>query len=752
MAEVGLRTSAAEFIAAATRHPECITANLLEVNDKRAMIELVLNVEMPTTFRVDGKSPTGVLRRETVVAKLDASYPWSSPLLYLRQDFPRDFPHLQPGPLTSPPRPCLIDGSQSEYFFQFGLVELGVFGLIDQLVRWLQRAAEGTLIEHGRGWEPTLRRELNDYVIIDAENCRSIINRNGGHRVLKARFRQWTDSPQFTVVDVSSEQIPLKRDDKSLFGRSKEGNHYSGSTVGCIIWPDKLPSGANFIADCYLPETIDSYAAFLARADELNCGRSFRAFMASLEHSWTGYVLDVPVPIPIVLCARRPCPLTGSASDIELLPYMVNIHAAKGRSSLLANADAEPVAPASQIDTTNPVLFRNITGAPAIAPVAVIGAGSVGSKIAVHLARSGVSMTAVSDQASLRPHNMARHGVIRNVFAGNKASEVAQDLKQLGQVPAVYEEDLLKNIPDRQARKSILPANTAYAINTTASLGVREALSALTPDQLKARLAEVALFGRGEGGFLLVEGHAHNPTLSDAIAELYASLGSDRLRQLMFDPSYGLTEVQIGQACGSLTMPMTDMRLSAMTAVLTEEFVAAAKANENDGLIVTGVRAADSPDTHWVRQPVRPFETVEIEGSRGWTLRISQRVHARVREEAKLYPGVETGGVLIGMCSARLKVVHAVDLVPAPPDSERSATHFVLGTKGLKAAILDRHRASGGSLFDVGTWHTHLSDFGPSELDRSTAKTLASERPPPSILLIVAPTKLYALMHREVPL
>lgn len=87
------------------------------------------------------------------------------------------------------------------------------------------------------------------------------------------------------------------------------------------------------------------------------------------------------------------------------------------------------------------------------------------------------------------------------------------------------------------------------------------------------------------------------------------------------------------------------------------------------------------------------------------------------------------------------------DLVAAPPDSVRSAARFVLGTIGLRAAIKARHRGSGGTLFDVGTWHSHLADHGPSHLDRATAKELAAERPPPSVLLIAAPSRLYALMH-----
>ena len=171
-------------------------------------------------------------------------------------------------------------------------------------------------------------------------------------------------------------------------------------------------------------------------------------------------------------------------------------------------------------------------------------------------------------------------------------------------------------------------------------------------------------------------------------------------------------------------MPMTDMRLSAITAALTEEFVGCTQNTIAEGSIIIGSKAEASSDTKWHRQEVPPFEVVEIEGPEGWTIRLSQTALTKIRSEVALHPTVETGGLLIGLCSARLKAITVVDVIDAPPDSVRSASLFVLGTQGLKAAIKARHRASGNTLFDVGTWHSHLADQGPSALDRAMAKNL----------------------------
>lgn len=140
------------------------------------------------------------------------------------------------------------------------------------------------------------------------------------------------------------------------------------------------------------------------------------------------------------------------------------------------------------------------------------------------------------------------------------------------------------------------------------------------------------------------------------------------------------------------------------------------------------------------------FETVSIAGSDGWQLRLSRRVADRIRTEAKACPSVETGGVMIGLTSARLKTVTVVDLLEAPADSRRTPALFVLGTDGLQSAIRNRHEQSGRTLFDVGTWHSHLRDEGPSSTDWKTAADLAAERTPPSILLITTPARFHALV------
>ena len=74
-----------------------------------------------------------------------------------------------------------------------------------------------------------------------------------------------------------------------------------------------------------------------------------------------------------------------------------------------------------------------------------------------------------------------------------------------------------------------------------------------------------------------------------------------------------------------------------------------------------------------------------------------------------------------------------------PTDTNPEAMAYVL-------ANIDRDSRS---LLDVGTWHSHLTEQGPSGTDRQTAKQVAAERAPPAILLIATPDTYHAIMHKE---
>ncbi|MGO7027936.1 hypothetical protein ACCS69_29345 [Rhizobium johnstonii] len=736
------------------RHPQVRSAELVIAEADECRVAIMFDVEMPFDVKARGLSTTDVRTLEEVEIVIRAGYPWKSPTIYLRQDFPRDLPHLQPSPADALPRPCLVDGSQDEFFSHFALIESGIIGLLEQLASWLANAAVDSLINPAQGWEPALRAGLADTLIVDSEFLEEKTSAEGAWRSYRTYYLRSlgkTGPGAFTFLEAGTELASLfSKTDMTLFQsqRLSKINGISGTSVMAFITPDPDDDGNPRINRRYLPETVTNLTQLHARAKALGCGRHFREFMETLVKNWGIYQFETAIPIAVIFAARRPFHLIGSVSNLEHLPYLFEIYPRPGRTTLWDEPGEDTVKPTRLLSRATPKLLRKLSPVTSAAPTAMIGAGSVGSKAALHLARAGVPVTAITDTLVLMPHNMARHALVRPSLGSGKAEELATELKVLGQTPAVCFEDAVEQLRSADGRQTLAPENTERVLNSTASLLVREALSIVPKDAFPPRISEIALFGRGDGAFLLQEGTARNPTLADLLTEISAHATTAE-RNLLFNPEHGLTEVQIGQGCGSLTMPMTDARLSAMTAAATEIFLGR-EPEQSSGTYAIGHRLAGDPTTHWRAIEVGPFIEVPVEGRNGWQVRLSPSVDRRIREEVALYSHVETGGLLIGTTSARCKTITVVDLLPAPEDSRRTAGLFELGTKGLKKAIKVRHRASGGSLFDVGTWHSHLADMGPSCLDRKTAAQLAGERPPPSVLLIITPNRYHALVHPEV--
>ena len=742
-------TAGEDFVRVAGRHPECRRAALVSSGSDRIAVQLELNVEMPLHIKAMGVSPSGVREVEPVTAILPPSYPWASPSFFLREDFPRDFPHLMP--FSRMPKPCLVDGGQDEYFLQFGLAEYGVFNLVEQLAIWLRKAAVGNLLDPVQGWEPALRFGGNALMQVDAHLVRELVTRNGGWRVVAARYVR-RGALDATLSDSVASWLSCEGDLKPLSPakvnevfsvRQTKPDTRVGNTVVVIIWPDKNPDGSPHVSSKYLPESMMTLAELEGRAKHVGCVRGLKTFMSNLERACRNGVLQDPIPIGIVLCARRPVHLVGTTSDVELLPYVVELRAETARASLLRSAAEEPVAPAIHHQPASRFLLRALSGSKKRVSLAFLGCGSVGSKLAMHAGRGGQAIVFVADHSYLRPHNLARHALTADCIFENKAAALARELGALGSQPIVFERDLVGALRDPEASRSAIPRSAGAVINSTASLLVREAL--IAAPAMRARAFEAALFGRGRGAFLLAEGEGRNPDHGDLVAELYATPDDEAMIDLLTREE-GLTQVQVGQGCGSLTMIMDDARLSIMAAGLCQEINRALDGPLEHGSIAVGVMEENGSSTRWSRRPVPAFTRVEVANGAGWQLRLSSKVVRRIRGETAMSQGMETGGLMIGVASARLRTVTVVDVLEAPPDSRRTPTLFVLGKSGLQEAIVDRHERSGRTLFDVGTWHSHLRDTGPSALDHSTARALATERAPPSVLLIVTPNSFHAVM------
>ena len=283
-------------------------------------------------------------------------------------------------------------------------------------------------------------------------------------------------------------------------------------------------------------------------------------------------------------------------------------------------------------------------------------------------------------------------------------------------------------------------------VNATASLVLREVLAAT--EFMPTRVVETSLFAGGRVGVITLEGPKRNPSTTDLMAEVYAVLQEDRaLASMVFDGDGGMGRQTTGQGCGSMTMTMSDGRLSLFAAGAAEYLLAKQREGlpEDVGEILIGRLSERGLGVDWQSFQTSPVTVLHAANGLGWRVHVHPRALEKMREEGARWPKVETGGVLMGRLSEGSRVAHVVDVLEAPPDSVRSSHGFVLGTQGMRHCLDEYSEAVDWSLYCLGTWHSHLSKSGPSDLDRETARAVSLTRLTPTIFLIMTPTGFHAL-------
>ena len=678
-----------------------------------------------------------------------------SPWLSLRPDFNRNLPHMQPWLTEGRPVPCLYEGSLTELLHQEGLVSI-----LNQTAIWLERAAMDDLLDPEQGWEPVRRDSFGDHLIGDADVLRGLETRNGGHRFLGLNYLKIAAAgrPRFVHGQISDEivkphpkRVPDIVRENWLHG---ESDVRIGTSLALVVWPGKYPSGKPIINATYLPETVSNVLELQERAEMYGCGRELAEGLRFLKWCFAPHSDSGTFSLAMVLLARRPFHIIGSQSRIELCPYVAEVC----RPDLFADGAETPVRPAAHHHAiSRPLLVQMSGGEPTSDRPCwtLVGAGSLGSKLALHLARAGNGPEVILDKSYMTPHNAARHALIPTADAMQirwvdaKARILSDALRGLDQKTTPIVEDVVTVLRSPKAGARRIWSKRSWAVvNSTASLVVREALA--STGLMPVRVIETSLFAGGNVGIITVEGPNRNPNTADLMTEFYAILGEDsNLARIMNDSNDTMIRQNVGQGCGSFSMVMSDGRVSLFAAGMAEFILR----RQRDGLpvdsgeVFIGRLSDDGLGLVWHSALVLP--TVVIRSNlygETWSVHIHERAVTKICEEISRYPDVETGGVLLGRLSEASQTVHIVDIMDPPEDSIRSAGEFVLGTTGLRRRLRTFSEATGWLIYCLGTWHSHLSPSGPSPTDHATAQAMALARLTPSVSLIRTPTGFQAIL------
>ena len=754
MTRVGFGRAVRRALVLISEHPCVVEVGKSRTDEASGAttVDVTFAVNLPSEWRRQGESPSGVRIREEVRFEFSSGFPMDPPQLSLRFDFNRNLPHVQPWLAGGRPVPCIHDGDLTEL-----LHTEGVAGILNQTAVWLERAALGTLMDPDQGWEPVRRDFFEDVLVTDAEQIQGFVDRRGGFRFMKIEYLKLPgiDRPPVIHGQITSGSVPINpKTVGGMFGEAVIGGELQmrlGKSLALVVWPGKHPSGKPIVNDEYLPETVSSVDGLKERAALYGCRSELDSGLNLLAGCVSGWQGRSSCTMAVILLARRPFDVIGSASPIELCPYVVEV----GSPRLFADGGATVVRAAAHRDVISRELLARMAG---LEPSTerpswtLVGAGSLGSKIALHLARAGNGPSAVVDRSRMAPHNAARHALVptkgdmQMLWTDAKARLLSEAMSGLNQTATPITADVVRMLLSGKDARHAWSGKSWTVLNATASPAVREAFGA--SDTIPIRIVETSLFAGGAVGAITVEGPDRNPGTTDLMAEFYAILQEHlELGSIVFDHDASVSRQSTGQGCGSLTMTMPDGRLSLFAAGMSEYLLARQRDGlpEAGGEVLIGRLSEDGIGLIWRAFQVPPVIVVRTANGGAWRVHIHARAMARMQNEASRWPNVETGGVLVGRLSEVARVAHVVDVVEAPEDSRRACNEFVLGATGLRRRLREYSESVDWSLYCLGTWHSHLAPGGPSAMDRATAEAVALARLTPSIFLILTPTGFHAL-------
>ncbi|MEI6608388.1 MAG: Mov34/MPN/PAD-1 family protein [Deltaproteobacteria bacterium] len=656
------------------------------------IINADLLVGLPARYLEIGITESGVKSIERISLIFDEEFPLKAPKIILRDDFPRSFPHINPS--LDKVIPCIYEGDLSELLQQSAWLN----GLLNQLVDWMEKAASGSLMNYKQGWEPMRNDKLDGFIIYDKDVTLEFIKDNhiGSNEIYYEQRKG---------IILTNELCNYNARIKSTVFICRSRN---------VRTIDKYcPNKIKTIADLY------QYAQDIGIDDLKDKVEKY-----DLEHINEDKLF-------ILLAIKRPIKLIRSNSDIELLNFIVyKASPRKGKKRVLPNCK---VGMLEHINKATPALLKQLSGTKQNLDqqkdIALLGCGSLGSKIGLHLARSGNGPFMCIDPDLFLPHNNARHG-FSIPYAINKADLLHLAISLISSTPAKTHK-LSGTYADYSKCRAIL--------DSTASLSVR---SFLMGNRDLPPIISCMLFGNGALGVTLVEGQDRITTLSDLWAYLYlCTMEIDWLQSILFSEQH--SAIMIGQSCSSFTVIMSDANLSlyASTMALRIQQVMEEGFPPSGEIMLSKVSDQYSLSSEIIN--ISKYHEIPAIIPKHWRLRVSSDVIKKMEIQAMAAGESETGGCLIGSIFLNANLIVVTDILPPPPDSQCSPLIFILGTVGLEEKIKSIERKTHGKVTYLGTWHSHPHGGSASDTDKKTAIKLLFVRDyEPTVCLIWTPNEL----------
>jgi len=694
------------------------------------LIETEWSVALPNKFVAKGVSDTQVKALESVYWYFPEDYPLSPASPRLRHDFPTHLPHINPYKVGDPVFPCISAMSLAEL-----LHNQGFQAVLLAMSQWLNHAAANELHCPVQGWEPMRRDDTKGLVVVDSNALRSIAAESKSTVCFyRYRYLPYNRSHDFVFGNIltpglGSDNRSVKRDHIYVHKHTQIAN-------SCAI---QLSTNRAVAIDEYRADTVSDYNDLLSLANFLHLQHALAARVSN--------VLSMASPsamqkrelaqihhILVVFCIKRPFHLVGTENSWELLAYRIDISHCVN-DTLPVDSSVSSVA---LMDRCSPTLLQAVSGEheTTARPITIFGCGSLGSKLTLHLAKSGCYEFSLYDKELFSSHNNARHGLTAESIkqiSSSKSELLSDALDQLGVSTKATKTDIVKIPGDEQSKIDI---NSNFIIDTTASQPVTYFLSHHANFK-SAKLVQSAMYGAASMGVLAFEGASRCVRVDDVAAYLDTlCLKDEKIQRAMYG-GIGPDVNHFGEGCGSLTTIINDIDISILASSLSAIFHKHIQTN-NDAESATvhiGHLDKETMNQSWTRHDLIP--TVVLSADKDdWQVRILGHIANRIKTKSQSEPKLETGGWLAGYACQLSKTIYVTEEFESPQPPYQSSTRFELPAEGVQELFESVHAKTNGQITFLGTWHSHTGPTSPSALDKKTLANLQLGYDLPIVMLV----------------
>jgi hypothetical protein len=672
------------------------------------------------------------IARNEPIAVLDVDADIQPSVLALRQDFPPDVPHQNDVPEGTPCALCVDDRPWAEARLTWSAADT-----VRRIQLWLARAARGELHDTARPLDPIFFRSPVSLVVPRAaidpeaqgielvgfihEDARVIVT-----RPLNALGGIVPDKGRMLVLALRVSEQPMRRlrQAPATLGRLAEEMAKCGTD---LIKELHRQTGQLAALGGDRVRQLQSRIALIVTFPVTNEGGPAtddrRAFLTVQTAGEIGIAVGSLLPNTSGKGAKD-----GFVKAIGVAP-----------KPDLAGLAIQPAELHIAMDRT---LAAATAGKPADARKAVlVGAGSLGSQLALNLAREGCFEWTVVDNDRLLPHNLARHGLLPDAVGMPKATALAANIGELLAAPTTaIVSDVINPIGAEKEAIGKALSGAEVVIDATASVAAARHISDLDTG---ARRVSAYFNPSGTSVVVLAEPKDRSVTLRDLEAQYHRAVALDE--RLKGHLSVVQEALRYSGSCRALTnrIPATQ---AAILSGLAASGIREVLASDDGGLRIWTL--SDAGEVTRVQRPASAVTRIQV-GE--WTLVYDQQFLDDLQSMRDRHLPHETGGVLLGIVDMSRLSIHLVAGLPQPEDSVGSVKGFERGVLGLVAAVNQAAEASLHQIRYVGEWHSHPRRASPmpSNIDLAQLDWLRAELAKeglPAVMAIAADHGRFAFM------